>query len=283
MGAMKPRPLTPDDVERAVDVMIAALPIPPEFDDGNRRPLLLHRTAVFAETDPGGLWIVEDGDEALGVAIALVRDGIWGLSFMGVRPDRHAQGAGGALMRATLTYAEGTRGGIICSSTDPRAMRLYARAGFDLRPCVAAAGIVDRSTIPSGLASRPTDDAEQAAELSVAIRGGAYGAEDLALLAGRPGFGMLLLEGRGFAIHHPDGSPSALCAHDEEAARDLLWSCFATGPNGASVHVDYIAAGQDWAVQTVLDARLPLSPEGPLFTRGQLGPLRPWLPSGSLL
>ena len=39
----------------------------------------------------------------------------------------------------------------------------------------------------------------------------------------------------------------------------------------------------DWAIQTGLAAGLLLSPDGPLFTRGTLGPLRPWIPSGALL
>ena len=284
MGAMQPRPATYDDLDRAVEIVLTGLPIPPEFDDGTRRDWIRERTRSLIETDPGGQWLLEDEDgEAVGMASALVRDGIWGLSGMTVLPDRQAKGAGTKLMRAALTHAEGTRGGLICSSVDPKAMRLYARAGFDLRPCVAAAGIVDRTKIPASLESRESDDAEQAAELSVPVRGGAYGAEDLAALAARPGFGMRLLDGRGFAIHYGNGSPSVLCAHDEEAAQDLLWSCFAHGQPGASVHVDFITAGQDWAVQTVLRAGLPLSPEGPLYTRGDLGPLRPWLPSGSLL
>ena len=50
-----------------------------------------------------------------------------------------------------------------------------------------------------------------------------------------------------------------------------------------TVHVDLMTSGQDWAVRTCLDARLALSADGPLFTRGELGPLRPWLPSGALL
>jgi hypothetical protein len=40
---------------------------------------------------------------------------------------------------------------------------------------------------------------------------------------------------------------------------------------------------QEWAVRIGLAAGLALSLEGPVFTRGTLGPLRPWLPSGTLL
>jgi GNAT superfamily N-acetyltransferase len=277
------RPLTRDDVEPAADVMTAALPIPPEYDDGNRRAWMNARTEHLLGTDPDGCWVAEEDGAVIGAAIALVRDGIWGLSMMSVHPDRHARGAGTALMDAVLTYAEGTRGGLICASEDPRATRLYARGGFDLRPCVATAGIVDRAGLPSGLRARESDGFEAAAALSRTIRGGAYGPEDLAMVAGRPGLGMLAIDGRGFAIVHPEGSPNVLCATDEEAAGDLLLSCFAHGRPGSSVHVDFISAGQDWAIRASLDCRLAISAEGPLFTRGELGPLRPWKPSGSLL
>jgi hypothetical protein len=114
------------------------------------------------------------------------------------------------------------------------------------------------------------------------VRGGAYDPEDLALLCAHGGRQALLVEGRGFAIHDR-GSPSLLVASDDETAADLLWSCLAAGPRGGSVHVDFVTAGQDWAVRTGLAAGLALSPEGPLYTRGELGPLRPWLPSGALL
>src|SRR5687768_8760680 len=134
MGAMQPRPLTPDDLDDVVDVMIASLPIPPEFDDGTRRDWLRERTASLIESDPEGCWVLEDDGETIGAATALVRDGIWGLSGMAVHPERQANGAGTKLMRAAMTHAEGTRGGLICASVDPKAMRLYARAGFDLRP-----------------------------------------------------------------------------------------------------------------------------------------------------
>lgn len=277
------RPLSGDLVEPAVDVMVAALPVPDEFDRGKRRPWVTARTQRFLETDPDGCWVAVEDGRVVGAAMALLRDGIWGLSMLAVLPDLHARGTGGRLLGAALQTAEDARGAIICSSEDPRATRLYARAGFDLRPCVSAAGIVDRAALPASLRATPSDDVEAASALSRPVRGGAYAPDDLGMLAGRPGFGLLLVDGRGFAVHHDDGSPGVLCAADEETATDLLWSCWAAGPRGASVHVDYLTAGQDWAVRACLDARLPLSAEGPLFTRGDLGPLRPWLPSGALL
>src|SRR3954451_5141487 len=107
------------------------------------------RVAHLLETDPGGAWVAEAEGRVVGVALALVREGLWGLSLLAVEPIRQDQGIGRRLLDAALGYADGARGAIILSSTDPKAMRRYARAGFALRPAVAAAGIVERSALPA--------------------------------------------------------------------------------------------------------------------------------------
>jgi ribosomal protein S18 acetylase RimI-like enzyme len=239
---MRIRPLTEDDVPAAVPVVASALPIPGELP-GPRRAWIERRTLHLLRSDPAGCWAADDDGEVAGVALALVRDGIWGLSMLAVAPDRHARGTGSALLRAALGTADATRAGIIASSSDPKAMRLYARAGFALRPAIGFGGIPDPSALPAGLTARPSDDLEAASAISGAVRGGRYAPDDLALLVGRDGFGLLLVPGRGFAVHDDDGSPAVLCATDDEAAADLLWSCLAAGPRGASVHVDFITAG----------------------------------------
>jgi hypothetical protein len=216
------------------------------------------------------------------MANAIVRDGIWGLSLMAVHPAHHARGTGTRLLAATLAAAAGTRGQIIMSSQDPKAMRMYFKAGFDLHPAVGLAGILDRDAIPAGLRARASDDLEAAAATAAAVRGGAYAAEDLALISADAGRGLLAVDGRGFVVHL-DGSPIVLVADDQEVATDLLWAAFAEAPRGGSVHVDCLTAGQDWAVLAGLSAGLALSPDGPLFTRGELGPLRPFVPSGAIL
>jgi hypothetical protein len=47
--------------------------------------------------------------------------------------------------------------------------------------------------------------------------------------------------------------------------------------------VEVLTARQQWAIETCLDAGLAFSPAGPLFVRGTLGPLVPYLPSGAYL
>ena len=280
---MQIRPLAPSDVPAAVTVAVDALPPLPGHEPGAARAWLERRSAHVLASDPEGCWVAEEDGAVRGVALAMLREGIWGLSLLAVDPARHARGTGTALLRAALAHGDGGRGAIIASSTDPKAMRLYARAGFALLPCVAVGGIVDRTAIPGGLGSRPGEDLEAAAAISRAVRGGAYAPGDLALMTGRPGFGLLALGDRGFAVHQGDGSPVLLCARDEAAAADLLWSCLAAGGSGETVHADFITHGQDWAIAVALAAGLLLSPDGPLYVRGELGPLRPWLPSGALL
>ncbi len=276
------RPLTAADVAAAATVSAEALPIPPAFEDGGRNAWLEARIERLRTTDPGGAWVAELDGAVAGVALALVREEIWGLSLLAVRPGLHARGAGGRLLAAALEHYAGARGGLIASSTDPRAMRLYARAGFDLRPCVSLAGMLDLAALPGGLRAARSDDVEHAAALARPVGGGAYDPGDIATYLARPGFELLVIPDEGFAVHR-DGSPAMLAARDDDAAADLLWSCFAAAPRGGSVHVDFVTAGQDWAVRAGLAAGLALSPEGPLYTRGELGPLRPWLPSGGIL
>jgi hypothetical protein len=74
-----------------------------------------------------------------------------------------------------------------------------------------------------------------------------------------------------------------VAGRDDDAATRALNAAFAAVPRGASVTVDFLTAGQDWAVRASLDAGLALSPEGPFFTGGDLGPMRPYIPSGAYL
>lgn len=289
MPAVTIRPLTPDDVPAADAAAWAALGpmFPPDFapDEATRAPRGQARVAHLQRTDPAGAWVAVNEDGAVvGTALALVRDGVWGLSLLGVHPDHHGGGAGRALLQAALRTAEGTRGGIILSSTHPAAMRSYFRAGFTLRPCVALAGMLDRGGLPAGLQARPGDPDEDRDTIDAAaafVRGARYD-EDVRFMVQTRGQTLLVLPGRGFAVHDA-GSPALLAATDEDAARDLLLSCFAGAPPGGTVHVDFVMAGHDWAIDAGLGCGLALSPEGPVFTRGALASLAPFLPSGAFL
>jgi GNAT superfamily N-acetyltransferase len=285
---MQIRPMTPEDVPAADRTAWSALQmhIPPGFaiDDDVRARRGQYRIEHLRRTDPEGAWVAADDDgDVAGVGLALLREGLWGLSLLAVRPDVQARGIGRRLLDATLTYAAGARGAIILSSTDPRAMRRYALAGFELRPCVAFAGIVDRAAIPGGLRSREgsaVGDRELCDAVSRHVRGAAHG-PDLEAFEGAGGTLLVHDDGGWAAVR--DGSLTLLAARDEAIATDLLWSALAAGDRGATVHVDFIAAGHDWAIQACLAAGLALSPDGPLFVRGDVGPFAPYLPSGAYL
>ncbi|MCW3039933.1 MAG: family N-acetyltransferase [Solirubrobacterales bacterium] len=284
------RQLLPADVDAAEAVGWAALsPLwPDDFrpaDDDVRRARARLRVGHLQQTDPGGCWVAEAGGEIVAIALALIREGVWGFSLFGVHPEHHGRGIGSAVYAPALAYGKDCRGGIILSSEHPAAMRRYATSGFSLRPCVSTAGMLERRGLPAGLQSRPGDllDEEDRATCAAASRfvRGASHEQDLeaCLAAGRD---LLVLPGRGFAIHQ-DGSPSLLAALDEEAATDLLWSVFAAAPAGATVHADFITAGNDWAIDVSLRCRLALSADGPVFVRGDVGPMAPYLPSGAYL
>jgi GNAT superfamily N-acetyltransferase len=285
------RPLEPADVHAADAMAWSALRehIPPEFvenadADGEKwRERGRARVAHLQRTDPGGAWVADLDGEVVGLALALVREDVWGLSLFAVKPGLQGQGLGGRVLAPALEYAERCRGAIILSSPDPRAMRRYFRAGFRIKPCLAAGGQINRSRIPERLrsgigatvADRPVIDAA-----SRHARTASHGPDLDAMLRG--GAELLVCEDRGWATHR-EGSPMVVAAFDDEAAQDLLWSCLARGPAGESIHVDFVAEHNDWAIRVALDAGLSLSPDGPVFVRGETGPFAPYLPSGAYL
>lgn len=286
--------MDPADVEAAAAVAGEALSavIPVEFlpsspeEERAQEVRRVARIAHLLETDPDGAWVAEDaGGAVVGVALSIVREGVWGLSLLGVAPGLQSRGVGRRLLEGSLRTLAGCRGGIILATTDPRALRRYARAGFRLLPCVAAAGEVNRSRIPAGLKTRPgsLDDERDRALIDDASRyaRGASHAADVPTLR-EAGSELLVHEGGGWAMHR-DGSPVVLAARTDAVATDLLWSCFAGGPPGGSVHVDFIAHDNDWAVTVALDMGLTLGTEGPVFVRGETGTLAPYLPSGAYL
>jgi GNAT superfamily N-acetyltransferase len=287
------RLMTPEDVPAAAAVGGAALSdqVPGELrpKDPTEEARLVtrqrHRVGHVRDRDPGGAWVAELDGEVVGVALALVREGLWGLSLFGVKPGLQGQGIGGPILDGAVGYAEraGARAGIILSSTDPRAMRRYFRAGFRLLPALAAAGALNRSRLPAGLKSRPGDadrDRELIDAASRHVRGAAHGPDVAAMQ--ETGGELLVLDRGGWAVHR-DGSPVIVAALHDAAATDLLWSCLAAGPAGGPVHLDFITHGNDWAVAVALDMGLSLSPDGPVFVRGDVGPLAPYLPSGAYL
>jgi hypothetical protein len=161
-------------------------------------------------------------------------------------------------------------------------MGIYAHTGLPIRPCVAAAGIADLERAPE------VDDVVEAGEAGIALadaigrglRGAGHG-RDLPVPMAH-GARLLVFEDRAFAVAR-GSNLIMLGARDVDAARHMLWAVFVGAGPGATVNVDFITAGQDWALPVCLDARLMLSPDGPMFAGGTLGPLTPYIPSGAYL
>ena len=163
------RPMTGADVPAADAIARRALTIVsgvPEAQPAAEAQLRLRRIVA---TDPAGCWVAEHDGRVAGVALSIVREGIWGLSLFAVEPADQGLGLGRRLIDAALAHADGTRGGLIVSSSSPSAMRRYARAGFELRPSVWAEGTADRAAL-----GPPAPEIAEAR----AVRGAGHG-EDL--------------------------------------------------------------------------------------------------------
>src|SRR5918997_650140 len=285
------RPIRSEDADAVYDLASTAL-----FESMEEREVLRRRTPEQVESrkaryghflrhDPEGAWLAEDDGRVSGVAISVVRERVWVLSLLAVDADHRGTGLGRELLEGALAYGEGCEGAMIASSSHPAAMRRYARAGFDLLPTLSASGNVRRDAVPSDLAVRDGEeqDLELASKVDRGIRGAAHGPDLEHMLA--TGCRLHISEGpsgRGYAAER-DGSPAVLAATDPGVARDLLWACLERTPSEEKVDVDWITGNQNWAVAVSLEAGLSLSPAGPICTRGVLGPLTPYLPSGPFL
>ncbi len=270
------RPMTLDDADAAVDLMDIVWGIP-----ATDRAYGVRRMHHLTTTDPGGAWVHTGADGVVdGVALAILREGIWGLSLLIVHPGRQSEGIGRDLMAAATGYGAEAHGGIILASSDARALRTYWRAGFKLLPAFDVRGAV-RNPPPASAAVRegrwPTDrDLTDA--VGRAVRGAAHGNDLEPYLVS--GLRLRVHDDGGFAIHAPDGRVRMLAATDERVARTLLETILHDLP---TAEIDFIDARQDWAIDVVLEAGLRLIPEGATCVRGELGPMRPYLPSGAYL
>jgi GNAT superfamily N-acetyltransferase len=254
----------------------------PGEDEAVRAARQHARIRHLVATDPGGCWVAEHDGRVQGVGLALVREGVWGFSLFGVAKALQGRGVGRELFARCWAYGADARGHIVLSSTNPAAMGIYARTGLPVRPCLAAAGIPDLSRAPeldgvedAGEAGIPVADA-----IGRELRGAGHG-RDLPVPMAH-GARLLLYQDRAFALAR-GGNIIMAGARDEDAAQRVLWALFAAAGPGATVNVDFLTAGQDWALPVCLDARLALSPDGPMFAGGALGPMTPYIPSGAYL
>jgi GNAT superfamily N-acetyltransferase len=268
---------------RARDEQAGREPRPePDEQDLERRHALMRS---FAAEDGPGSWVAVAGEEVVGLATSIRRRTFWGLSLLFVHPDHWSAGVGRRLLDTALAYADGAATGMIQSSDDPRAIRRYARAGFDLHPTFEAEGTVDRALLPSGMPGRDgaLSDLDLVEAIDGPLRFRCPRTSDVEA-ALRPQWGCRLqvvdtTAGRGFVVQR-DGRLVMLGATDDATARALLWRAVAATPDGEEFSVHGLTGHQRWAVDVALDARLRIGPSGPMFLRGDRAYPGPYTPSG---
>lgn len=239
------------------------------------------RVRHLLRTDPAGSIAAEAAGRLVGAALAIMRDGVWGLSLLVVHPAHQSAGLGRRLLAAALDYGAGMRGGIILASADARALRSYARAGFALHPAADARGVPQGVRRPDGVREgRWPADRALSEQVDRFVRGAAHGDDIGAMLA--QGGGWLVHEGGGYAVYR-SGAVRLLAATSEDVAAELLRAAIATAPPGEPATVEFITAQQDWAVPVLVEAGLRLGVKDAVFVKGDVGPFRPYLPSGSYL
>ncbi len=235
--------------------------------------------------DPDGCWVAaDDEDRVVGVAAALIREGMWGLSSFAVLPSLQVRGLGRSLLDAALRYGAPSMPGFICASHDPRAVRLYRLAGFDIYPAMLMWGQVRRTAIPAlgRLRAATVDDIELLDAIDRGSRGHGHGVDHEIMLAE---FQALIAEGsggRGYVYLRGAGGPYLLAATDVDTAVDLMWASLGESEPGGEVDFHNVTQEQDWAIDVGLAAGLELHNRGFLALRAMSAPT-PYLPSGHFL
>lgn len=249
----------------------------PQPDPSTIPPRYLHPLS----TDPGGCWVAEEDGRLTGCAIALMREGVWGLSLLIVHPERQSTGLGRELLQAAWRYGADARGWIIMASGDPRALRSYARLGLTGHPVFVGEGAPRGVEMPEGVRLGSLADQALCDAADRHARGAAHGPDIGAYLD--MGLTMVVAEDRGYAMIRHDAGVRQLAAFDEDGARDVLRGALAE-LEGRKIAVESVSALQSWAVPVLLDAGLQLrGGAGALFTGGDVGPFTPYLPSGAFL
>jgi GNAT superfamily N-acetyltransferase len=261
---------------------VATTSAPPAGTDW--RPFWDRRTRHILRHDAEGCWVADDDGSVVGVAVAVRREKLWGLSGYFVHPDHQGAGIGAALLDAALTYSQGCLRGIIISTSDPRAARRYRLAGFTLHPSIRRFGVVNRATLPvvDGVREGNLGDRDLCDSVDRRIRGAAHGVDHEFLCSEDTLLVCDTLTGSGYCYVDAAGSPILLAATNRKLAQRLLWSALARSPQGSHVRVDFLSAAQEWAVDVGLAAGLSLRPEGYLCLR-HMRPPAPYLPSGAFL
>jgi GNAT superfamily N-acetyltransferase len=281
------RAMTESDLPGAVEVWDDAfrtmateysLPQTPRTPEGDLR--VQNRMAHFLATDPAGSFVADEGGDIVGLSQSFVREGYWVLSLLATAPQWQGQGLGRRLLETAMGNADPDSPGTIQSSRDPRAMALYASAGFSLHPAVRAYGAVRSTTLAPDPGVRLGDERELELVEAIdrAVRGSAR-TVDIAALLEEPRNRLLVAGDQGYAVVQEDWVVT-LGARDEDAATALLRTALAESGPGRTVEVSWLTSSQQWAIGVLVAAGVDLHPLGAVMVRGMPGLPTPYIPSG---
>ncbi len=246
-------------------------------DDGRAKGQRRLRHAL--RHDPDGCFVADAGGDIVGVGIATRREKLWFLSLLAVSTDAQSRGIGRRLLDATLRTLDDL--GALCASDDPKALRRYRTAGFDLVPCYEAKGKLDRARLPANGAVRPAALAEVRdfiEDIAAFHRGAPHGVDLDYFDAGEAAlFVTDTAAGRGYTFVDPRG-PAVIGATTPTAARALLWTALAE--SGDEPNLFWITHAQQWALDVALEAGLSLGAHGSRCVKGDVWRSSPYIPSG---
>ena len=292
MSDLTIRPMQPADVPAAervsaegfqeLDTQMTRAAWPrPELRPPHRAASWVHRTLHLLETDPGGCWVAEDETRLLGVATSFNREKLWCLATYAVSPGAQGRGIGTGLLAAALHHGRGSLRGMLAASSDPRAARLYRRAGFTLHPQMFLTGTLDRAALPmiEKVREGSAGDRDLMDSVDRVTRGAAHGSDHALMTTCWPLLVSDTSTGSGY-VYVERGSIALLAATNRRTATRLLWAALAGAEGEATV--PHVTSANEWAIDVGMAAGLALHQEGYLGLRG-MQPPAPYLHNGALL
>jgi hypothetical protein len=218
----------------------------------------------------------------VGFATSFVRETTWFLATYAVRPDLQGKGVGTALLAAAMHHGRACLHAMLSASDDPRAVRRYKLAGFELHPQMHLTGTVDRTTIPviEKVRDGSAGDIDLMDSLDRATRGAAHGPDHELLLRECRLLVSDTSTGSGYVYVDGRGRVALLAAGNRRTAARLLWAALADLPG--EVVVPHLTGANQWALDVGITARLRLGQGGFLGLKGLRSPA-PYIHHGALL
>jgi predicted N-acetyltransferase YhbS len=278
------RQMSSDDFAAADEVWRDAFATSSEFPQtpptASEQAAGLARRAHLLRHDPGGSFVAECDDAVVGFAQSHRREGTFVLAMLAVSPKFQEAGIGGRLLDAALDYATGGSAAYIFSSSDPRAIHRYVRAGFTMHPAVQVTArdthgdvSYDRIRVSQGVA----EDVAYVESIDRVLRGSARSIDVAFWL--ESGSTLLLHEEDGYAVLSSNRL-TALGAANDTVARELFSAVLSGHPDGVIRSASWIAGEQQWAIAEAAMQRATIEVHGSVMARGIQRLPYPYLPNG---